>query len=293
MIGKGTFGKIYSIPNNRAMKVFEDFDIFMKELFYLSIFKNYPNICQIKSYDLKNKSITMEEYAWNLGELSLSLTDWERKTYIKSIVKQILNGLAQIHSKGIIHGDIKLSNIFCSYDRLTDDWKCYVGDFSLACLYGFNRNDRDKILFPPDSKLDKGIDIWMLGLAIYEFLNESKIPHNFNLKEKDFVNPCCINKFEFKCMELFTATDPEKRFSIETTNSISNNHNDLFQELNKKIEDADVSYYLSHNALIYFGMNSSKNEIISLSEKLSNYDLLAIFSSLHPFEIKILDFDFF
>lgn len=49
---------------------------------------------------------------------------------IKSTLKQIVNGVAYLHNKGIVHGDLSPSNIFL--DETKEVVK--IGDFGLANL---------------------------------------------------------------------------------------------------------------------------------------------------------------
>lgn len=52
-----------------------------------------------------------------------ALTEYETRFYMK----QILDGVGYLHSKKIIHRDLKLGNLF-----LDDDLQVKIGDFGLA-----------------------------------------------------------------------------------------------------------------------------------------------------------------
>jgi serine/threonine protein kinase len=54
---------------------------------------------------------------------------------MKIIVKQIVNGLNEIHSRGIMHRDIKPDNIF-----LMKNGKIMIGDFSLSRKFVSSKN---------------------------------------------------------------------------------------------------------------------------------------------------------
>lgn len=54
-----------------------------------------------------------------------------RNENIYEVLRQLLRGLEYIHSKGIVHHDIKPSNIFIQIDN--GNWLVQLGDFGLAC----------------------------------------------------------------------------------------------------------------------------------------------------------------
>lgn len=53
-------------------------------------------------------------------------------THIKTILKQILQGLAYIHMEGIIHRDLKPQNILISSDKDFNKIEVKLADFGLA-----------------------------------------------------------------------------------------------------------------------------------------------------------------
>lgn len=89
-------------------------------------------------------------------------------------IKQIVDGLAYMHSKRIVHRDIKLANIF-----LTKNDVIKIGDF--GCSVHVLPNMKLKYAkigtlgyLAPEARLEDEhsfeIDIWSLGLVFYELL---------------------------------------------------------------------------------------------------------------------------
>jgi serine/threonine protein kinase len=104
--------------------------------------------------------------------------------------KQILSGILAIHSKGIVHRDIKNRNIYISS---TGEYK--IGDFSECrhlgnsqyfnlfhfSLLGINKSTKATFYFgtpqttPPEiirkGKYDHRADLWSIGVVLYQVAN--------------------------------------------------------------------------------------------------------------------------
>ena len=162
-----------------------------------------------KDYD-KFILIQMELCKYNLKEyLNLENLDFNQKL---DIAKSILLGLQYIHSKNIIHRDLKVSNIFISYDNTIK-----IGDFGLAT----NINNKDLNIagtygnIAPEiikgNEYDFKADLYSLGMI---FIN---IFHNFKT-EMEKVN--IIKNIKQSCTNIdkvinsLLDKNPDNRLSI-------------------------------------------------------------------------------
>ena len=64
-----------------------------------------------------------EDLAYQYDHLSLCLSEPQ----IKGLMKQLLQGVAYLHQQGIVHRDLKLSNIL-----VDNDFNLKICDFGLA-----------------------------------------------------------------------------------------------------------------------------------------------------------------
>ncbi len=94
------------------------------------------------------------------------------KTNIKEFMRQILEGLDYIHSKGICHQDIKPINML--QDKAGQNY--YIIDFGIAQFYGFSNlrkayfSTRGYVIENKDFNNDTGVDIFSLGMSIIKIL---------------------------------------------------------------------------------------------------------------------------
>jgi serine/threonine protein kinase/Flp pilus assembly protein TadD len=137
---------------------------------------NHPNIATIHAIEEKDSQIFIVMEFINGPELK-SRIDEGPITLEESlnIIEQIANGLAAAHHKGIIHRDIKSSNIM-----LTQSGQVKIMDFGLAKVKGSSQITKvgttigTAAYMSPEqaqgTKVDNRADIWALGVIFYELL---------------------------------------------------------------------------------------------------------------------------
>lgn len=112
---------------------------------------------------------------------SLSQVIRRRKRFheveVRYYAKQILKGLKYIHSKNVIHRDIKLGNLF-----IDENMKIKIGDFGLAQMITKTQPRRFSVCGTPNylapeiinGKTFGGhsyeVDIWAFGVIVYVML---------------------------------------------------------------------------------------------------------------------------
>jgi serine/threonine protein kinase len=179
----------------------------------------------------------------------------------KHIMQNIVNGLQELHSKNIVHGDIKPENILMS----ADEQIIKLADFGFSKLFT-SENDLissaygTPLFTSPEAcskKKDfsgKSTDIWALGITFY-ILMYGVIPYD-NLY---MISPS--NLYELLSSNDFQINFPSNNFSVEL--------NDLLKRMLKKdplerITLQEICDDLWMTNKLYFSIPSNEdNQIIS------------------------------
>ncbi|KKP24324.1 MAG: hypothetical protein SZ59_C0002G0170 [candidate division TM6 bacterium GW2011_GWF2_28_16] len=108
---------------------------FNSEVNMLTELQGCENIIKLLGYDQKNKIIVLEKCKYNLKDYiykNMSTITVEQQ---QSLIKNMLNGIKEMHDRNIIHNDIKPDNMV-----LNDDLKIKFIDFGFACKLDENKD---------------------------------------------------------------------------------------------------------------------------------------------------------
>ena len=224
LLGSGSFGEVYLTelegnPELLATKVMDLNQNKSKQLlkylnYELSIMKelnNHPNIIRLyNTFNSPHHCYVVMEYC-NGGSLSDCLMKYGKpfpQEIIQYFMRQIVEGLKYIHSKRIIHRDIKMDNILIKYKNKEDllnfrllKSEIKIIDFGLATKLGPDGYaytfigspiNMDPLIlegYNEDGKLEKlqkyneKADIWSLGTICYQMLTGDTVFKVDNFQE--------------------------------------------------------------------------------------------------------------
>ena len=222
LIGEGGMASVYegeheSLGSKAAIKVLnpilsanQQIRVRFKNEAKLMAAMDHPNITRVIDYEESESylAITMEmlagedmsEYIKSKGKLS--------EDRIKDIFQQVLSAFSYAHDKGIVHRDVKPSNIF-----LLPNGQVKILDFGIAKLFG-QGNEMTQTgtqmgtpiyMSPEQVKADKSIDhrsdIYSLGVTMYFALN-GKPPYDSDTSSQFDI----FNKIVYEAIPLSTLT---------------------------------------------------------------------------------------
>ena len=254
-IGHGAFGSVYKAVHNSTNKLYAikiiDYSKDNNKENNNIINYNYLSVQQETSLmRLVNQSNYIVKYygsyfsrksntLWLILEycssgsaidLMLSMDRTFSEVEVATIMEMVLQGLALIHRKNLIHRDIKGANILLSEDGYAKLGDFGVGAHLLTEKYRKSKKGSPYWMSPQvagNLKYDFKTDIWSLGITCVELL-EGEPPFSElkpkNVMEKISKKPPLVDEivdfnehtYEFKsfiehCLEI----DPKKRYSAE------------------------------------------------------------------------------
>lgn len=163
---------------------------------------------------------TLSELVKTKGRLS--------ETEVKCYSLSVLNAVQCLHSNGILHRDLKLSNLF-----LTENFEVKIGDFGLACKLSHFAQRRKTICGTPNYIAPEVMyscdgysyeaDIWSVGVLMYSMLvgkppfESDDIKGTYQkIKRASFEFPeGMLSRGATELIKSILVTPPEDRPSIE------------------------------------------------------------------------------
>uniref|UniRef100_A0A8C6RE76 Interferon-induced, double-stranded RNA-activated protein kinase n=1 Tax=Nannospalax galili TaxID=1026970 RepID=A0A8C6RE76_NANGA len=141
------------------------------------------------------------------------------KTLALELFEQITTGVHYIHSKGLIHRDLKPGNIF-----LVDEKHIKIGDFGLATALKIDDEKRTRsigtmLYMSPEQKSSqeygKEVDIFTLGLILAELLHPcdtvSETVEFFEDIRNGFFSPDIFTSKEKNLLQKLLSKEPKER----------------------------------------------------------------------------------
>ena len=218
-IGEGNFGKVYLVKkiSDNLLYVAKKINLlnldpdegnkYLKNERTITSMLNHKNVVHLYDYfEENNCAFFIMEYC-NGKSLAntLKINKEQGKTLTQAIIqfffKQIVEGLNHIHSKGIIHRDIKLENILLNFkNNNTYNYKeseIKIIDFGLSSLGPASSLVGSPIYMDPKiiekyeraggidelNKYDEKADIWSLGAICYEMITGENLFKAKNMEE--------------------------------------------------------------------------------------------------------------
>lgn len=205
MLGEGGYGEVFKGTNNEtgkecAIKVCPETPKSLQEAFFGILVGSSPHTCGTIEFSVYNGNmhIVMELIKGeNLYEFMCKRKGFflANPTIFLKIILMILAGVEYMHSKGVVHRDVKPENIILQFDKDGNVVGCVFVDFGFAndarnmqnTTVGTLLYMSPEVMVTSEPK-SSALDIWALGMILYEMLcgttlvNNSKNQYDFYRK---------------------------------------------------------------------------------------------------------------
>jgi len=192
-LGEGGMGEVYKVRDSwkeetKALKIFsklkrsKEDELYLQHEFLIAARLNHPHIVQMYDFGRSDEGLPYFSMEYVEG-FSINKTfadlDYGR---LYSVLVQVCEALDYVHAQGLIHGDLKPSNIIVTKDgkdRTPDSGgEAKLLDFGLARRFTIPELDRGisgtfEYMAPEmvtEETIDQRADLYSLGVLLYELV---------------------------------------------------------------------------------------------------------------------------
>lgn len=212
VLGRGSYGTIVHDPNSKTCRKLFSKDkgySFLREAYIIKSLSHIPGITNIinigHSTEQDKEICPSAHYSITMKRYDITLRDW-LKTNIgyqerMKILREIVGIIYNVHSCGVIHGDLRLENIMLSDER------AIIIDWGLSGPDGYARTNLTSNIYKSKKTYNSYCDdIYALGIISLELIIGSvfvDVPHHES------------------CLRLISSTSLPRKFKELLGNMIS------------------------------------------------------------------------
>lgn len=183
-VGRGTYGNVYKCGEGTVVKTYKILENgiqtdMVREISVMKMF-SHPNILSCLSYDLNRKEILMPAFTYNLTDY---MQDYSLNSeMIQTIFYSCCKALYVLHSRNIVHRDVKPDNILLNVKNRSGDMSVVLCDYGMSRPIKGDMTSKVCTLWYRPFEMFVGhkdyrteLDIWSLGCVLGEMLLEEPL----------------------------------------------------------------------------------------------------------------------
>ena len=296
-LGNGQYSKVYlaedKFTKNRfAVKVMDisNLDPELKQIIQREIENlkalNHSNIIKLYNHISTPTEITLVLEYCNGGSLRNYLYKVRKKPFsedlTRHVMKKILEGVMDFHSRKIIHRDLKLDNILINYRNENDlnirNAELKIIDFNVSKSIGLNKSIAKTVvgtfenmapeifknlISPSPIAYDEKVDIWSLGTLCFEMLFSRPLFKNLDeIKRCNIIIPNSISqkaKNFLKRMLKLHGYERPSAYELLNDEFIQNNDNNTTTTTTNYNTNNNLNIQIENNNMNNFSNSFIKN----------------------------------
>ena len=222
-IGAGSYGQVRKV-GDIAVKKFDKETHLLAEYSAMKHLEGCRYVVHTSGYDIRKLELKMELY--NRGSFRQYLRDYNvPDEQIRSIIRDILCGLIELHSNGLAHADLRPSNVLIMAEpdgKGTFKVRAVLGDLGFVSLAKYAKCDRTAASHRPiDIHFGTEHDMFSFGIILLEILGGVRLGEQKNFDDLALLTDTAITDPSNKRLVLsLLQPDRTKRPSARTCLSI-------------------------------------------------------------------------
>lgn len=181
ILGEGSYGQV-RIRDGKAVKKFSKLSHLIQEYMALRYLDDCKYVVHAKGVDFPNLELHMELYDCSLRKWiqEQNVKDGPKLQDILTILEDVLQGLIELHDRGLAHGDLKPGNILIKRQPL----RAVLGDCGFVSIAKYAKVERTAAIYrEPTVSHDVTHDMFSFGICLLEMIGDIKFNRQAEYKE--------------------------------------------------------------------------------------------------------------
>src|SRR3989338_8819126 len=172
-LGEGSYGQV-RCEKGKAVKKFSKLSHLIQEYMALQYLSDCKYVVSPEGVDFPNLELHMELYDCSLRKWLQEHNNKKgpKEKDIMIVLHDVLQGLIELHDRGLAHGDLKPGNILVKRNPL----RAVLGDCGFVSIAKYAKVDRTAAIYrDPVINHDASHDMFSFGICFLEMIGDIKI----------------------------------------------------------------------------------------------------------------------
>lgn len=207
-LGSGTFGDVYK-DRDKAVKNFHELHHCIQEYCAASYLNDCEHVVKCTDVDFRNNKISYELHKTNMRQWLDNPKRTKREKIL--LLRDVIYGLIEIHTRNLVHSDVKPNNILVSFT--SDGYKATLCDLGFVANPPYSKVRRTAATYRDTNPVSHyGHDIYSLCIMMMEIFYNVRVRQQLSYEEfSDLIDKYVTDKRIKSFMLRMIHRDHDKR----------------------------------------------------------------------------------